>query len=131
MAEVTVWTTVFVESPYAGNIELNLRYVRACMRDCIRRHEAPFASHALYTQPGVLKDEIPEERKLGIEAGYAVRQSFRKTVVYTDLGYSTGMKYGIKHAEQIQHPTEYRALGDGWDVRPACDCGACKSCVGM
>lgn len=47
---------VIVESPYAGDIERNMRYLRACLADCLRRGEAPFASHAIYTQPGVLDD---------------------------------------------------------------------------
>lgn len=108
------WVTVVVESPYAGDIEKNMRYVRACMRDCILRGEAPYASHALYTQPGILRDEVPEERKMGIEAGFAFRATTKKTVVYYDLGYSTGMKYGIAHAESIGHPIEYRTLGGEW-----------------
>lgn len=60
---------VVVESPYAGNVERNLAYARACLHDCLLRGEAPIASHLLYTQPGVLDDDRPEERKLGIEAG--------------------------------------------------------------
>ncbi len=114
-AEKRAHVPVFVESPYAGDIEKNLRYVRACMRDCLLRGEAPYASHALYTQPGVLRDEVPEERQHGIEAGYGIRMVMKKTVVYTDLGYSTGMKYGIKHAEEIGHHIEYRTLGEDWD----------------
>lgn len=105
---------VVVESPYAGDIEKNLRYVRACMRDCLLRGEAPFASHALYTQPGVLRDEVPEERQHGIEAGFAFRPLMKKTVVYEDLGYSRGMNYGIAHAKEIGHPIEYRKLGGEW-----------------
>ena len=115
MSDNKEWTTVVVESPYAGDIARNMRYLAACMHDCIvNHHEAPYASHGLYTQPGVLKDEVPEERKLGIEAGFAFRSRLQKTVVYTDLGYSTGMKYGIKHAEEIGHPIEYRKLGGEW-----------------
>jgi len=114
MTEKKAYVPVVVESPYAGDIERNLRYVRACMRDCLLRGEAPYASHALYTQPGVLRDEVPEERQHGIEAGFAFRPLMKKTVVYTDLGYSTGMKYGIKHAEEIGHPIEYRTLGGEW-----------------
>jgi hypothetical protein len=107
--------TVVIESPYAGDIEKNMRYLAACMHDCIVNHnEAPFASHGLYTQKGVLRDEVPEERKMGIEAGFVMRPLLQKTVVYTDLGYSTGMKYGIKHAEEIGHPIEYRTLGGEW-----------------
>ena len=52
---------VLLESPYAGDIEANLSYARACMRDCFERGEAPFASHLLYTQMGVLDDTIPAE----------------------------------------------------------------------
>lgn len=47
---------VIIESPYAGDVDRNLEYLRAAMRDCLKRGEAPFASHALYTQPGVLDD---------------------------------------------------------------------------
>ena len=63
---------VIVESPYAGDVEENVRYARACLADCLARGEAPFASHLLYTQPGVLDDDVPGERALGIAAGFAV-----------------------------------------------------------
>ena len=36
---------VIVESPFAGDTERNIRYARACLADCLRRGEAPFASH--------------------------------------------------------------------------------------
>ena len=39
---------VIVESPYAGDVERNIAYVRAAMRDCLMRGEAPLASHLLY-----------------------------------------------------------------------------------
>ena len=84
------------------------------MRDCLQRGEAPYASHALYTQEGVLRDDVPEERELGITAGFVWREVTEKTVVYTDLGFSRGMKYGISHAEEIQHVIEYRQLGGEW-----------------
>jgi hypothetical protein len=103
--------TVVIESPFAGNVEKNLRYVRAAMHDCLVNHdEAPFASHALYTQDGVLDDDIESERELGIVAGFVYRSLCEKTVVYTDLGISKGMQYGIDHAEKLGHPVEYRQL---------------------
>jgi hypothetical protein len=105
---------VIIESPYAGDIDLNLRYLRACMRDCLLRDEAPFASHGLYTMPGVLRDEIPDERMHGITAGFAWREAANATVVYTDLGTSKGMEYGIEHAKELGHPIEYRTLGGEW-----------------
>ena len=105
---------VIIESPYAGNIEWNVRYLRACMRDCLLRGEAPFASHGLYTQPAVLRDEVPEERQHGIDAGFAWRSVADLTVVYTDLGMSGGMKHGVDHAQKLGHPIEYRTLGENW-----------------
>ena len=102
---------VILESPYAGNMEENLTYLRACMRDCLKRGEAPFASHGLYTQPGVLDDNDPEERRLGIAAGFNWRYAAEKTVVYTDRGTSEGMCLGIEQAVKLGHPIEYRELG--------------------
>lgn len=107
---------VIVESPFAGDVETNLKYMRAAMRDCLLRGEAPFASHGLYTQPGVLDDDVPEERAHGIEAGFAWREAADATVVYTDRGYSRGMRYGIEDALKKGRPVEYRSLPD-W--RPA------------
>jgi len=36
---------VVIESPYAGDIEANVKYARECMSDCLKRGEAPIASH--------------------------------------------------------------------------------------
>lgn len=107
---------VIVESPYAGDVEKNERYARACMADCLKRGEAPFASHLLYTQPNVLDDKVPHERELGIQAGFAWRSVAQKTVVYNDLGVSRGMEYGIAHARLNGVGIEYRSLGGEWSV---------------
>lgn len=109
---------VVLESPYAGvgvaELEINLAYARACMADCLRRGESPFASHLLYTQPGVLDDRDPEQRRLGIEAGFRWREETRcHTVVYCDLGLSTGMIRGILHALRLGLTVEMRLL-PGW-----------------
>jgi len=102
---------VIIESPYAGDVDFNLRYLRACMRDCLVRGEAPYASHALYTQEGVLDDTDPAEREHGIQAGFAWRSAAQATIVYLDLGISKGMDYGIAHAKRGSRPVEYRTLG--------------------
>lgn len=101
---------VIVESPYAGDIALNEAYARAAMHDCLSRGEAPFASHLLYTQPGVLDDNIPEERMWGIQAGMAWGALAQATVVYDDLGISRGMQYGIDKAQKEGRPVEFRQL---------------------
>ena len=112
---------VIIESPYAGDVEKNLRYLRAAMADSLSRGEAPFASHGLYTQPGVLDDTNPAERVLGIEAGFAWREVANATIVYADLGISPGMQSGIdaafgamKRGEANCHPIEVRYLRGDW-----------------
>lgn len=101
---------VIIESPYAGDIDLNVRFARACMKDSLLRGEAPIASHLLYTQTGVLDDNIPEERSLGIEAGLIWGKLAELTAVYVNLGVSKGMQYGIKSAESFGRPVEYRVV---------------------
>jgi hypothetical protein len=100
---------VIIESPFAGDLERNARYL-----DSLRRGEAPFASHGLYTRPGVLRDADPAEREQGIRAGFAFRRVAARTVFYTDLGISEGMCQGFEDAKSIGHPVEYRKLGGGW-----------------
>jgi hypothetical protein len=101
---------VIIESPYAGDIEANIEYARAAVRDSLTHGEAPIASHLLYTQPGILDDDIPEERQWGIDAGLAWRHVSEATVVYQDLGISDGMLYGIRLAMDAGKPIIYRTL---------------------
>lgn len=99
---------VILESPYAGNIAANEAYARDCMADSLMRGEAPMVSHLLYTQ--VLDDNIPEQRRVGIEAGLVWGKVASKTVVYTDLGISNGMRQGIERAQAQGRPVEYRTI---------------------
>jgi hypothetical protein len=101
---------VILESPYAGDVENNIRYARACIRDSLLRGEAPIASHLLYTQPGILNDAIPEERQLGIDAGLAWKSVAQASVVYIDKGITRGMQYGIDAAAAIGIPIEKRRI---------------------
>jgi hypothetical protein len=101
---------VILESPYAGDIEANVEYARACVRDALSRGEAPIASHLLYTQPGILRDDVPEERQWGIDAGLAWKAVAHGSVVYTDRGITKGMQYGIAAAERAGLPVEFRSI---------------------
>lgn len=101
---------VILESPFAGDVERNIRYARACVRDSLLRAEAPIASHLLYTQPGVLNDDIPAERQHGIDAGLVWRSVAEASVVYVDYGMSRGMEYGVAAAKATGLPVELRNL---------------------
>jgi len=101
---------VILESPYAGDVGANVDYARRCVRDSLMRGEAPIASHLLYTQPGILDDGIARERRLGIDAGLSWRKVAEASVVYTDRGISTGMRYGIDAARRAGLTVEFRTL---------------------
>lgn len=106
---------VVLESPFAGDVEANLAYARACVRDSLLRGEAPIASHLLYTQPGILNDDDRNERAHGINAGHAWMYGggVAAVVVYIDRGISSGMEAGIRTAEVLGLPVERRSLEGG------------------
>lgn len=106
---------VIIESPLAGNVALHMRYLDACILDCVRRNETPYASHKIL--PGALDDLDPQERETGIQAGFEMaailHQLGAPRVVYTDCGVSGGMLRGIKHAEGLDQLVEWRTV-PGW-----------------
>jgi len=99
---------IILESPFAGDVEANIEYARKCMLHSLKLGEAPMVSHLLYTQ--VLDDTIQNERDMGIEAGLSWLKAAEKTVVYTDLGISRGMQYGIDDAIKNNREIEYRKI---------------------
>jgi hypothetical protein len=107
---------VVVESPLGAptreQIEDNKRFAVECCKDCLKRGEAPYASHLFYDRPGLLDDQIPDERELGITAGLLWGDAAEKTVVYMDRGISQGMTRGILRARDLGRPIEYRRLDD-------------------
>ncbi len=110
---------VDVESPYGNKDKIivarNIRFARACLRDCLLLGEIPFASHLIYTQPGILDDEKDDERTLGINAGKRLIKNADRTVVYDNYGISTGMIFGIENARKSGRPIEYRKLPENWE----------------
>lgn len=110
---------VQLESPYAAKDAdtraLYDRYLSAALRDSLLRGEAPFASHAIYTRIGVLDDRIPEDRRLGISAGFAYLRRASLVVVYKNFGITKGMQRAIEVAKAEHIPVEYRTLeGSEW-----------------
>ena len=109
---------VVIESPFGKNVDgstadettmlRNVAYLRAAIADCLRRGEAPFASHGLY--PGALEDGIPEERRLGMEAGWEWMTAAHAVVVYVDHGVTPGMRGGIARAEALGLKIEERSI---------------------
>ncbi len=109
---------VIVESPLDGSaaeVAVHIAYACAAVSDCLRRGEAPMASHLLHAQPGILSDADPDERRLGMEAGLAWGEVADCTVAYTDLGVSEEMAEGIKRAILAGRPVLWRRL-NGWSA---------------
>lgn len=100
---------VIIESPYAGEVKRNEAYAKRCMKDSLDRGEVPFVSHLLYTM--VLDDTKPEDRKLGMEAGWELIRHSHFTAVYEDYGLSKGMDEGIARAVKLGHKIERRSIG--------------------
>jgi len=101
---------VIIESPYAGKTEKNIRYARLCVKDSILRGEAPLASHLLYTQEGILNDESPTERAIGILLGLEWLSCADAQVFYVDYGMSKGMKEAEAMGEKNGIERVYRKI---------------------
>ena len=108
-------TLVVVESPFTGDVNKNVKYARLCMLDSLLMGESPFLSHLLYTQ--VLDDKDPDQRKLGIYAGWHVHENADVIAFYCDRGTSDGMlKAFIKiHNDDAEmfRKVQVRFLGEG------------------
>lgn len=98
---------VLVESPFAPqdyegrrlSIGFHLAYARLCVRNSVLRGEAPYPSHLLLTQPGILRDEVPEERAIGIACGDVFLPVCNTVAVYIDFGISSGMQHRISKVQ--------------------------------
>ena len=58
---------VYICSPYAGNIDENVRFAKAACRHAASQGFAPVAPHLFY--PQFLNDFVPAERNAGIRMG--------------------------------------------------------------
>lgn len=99
---------VFIASPFAGNVERNLKYLDLCIKDAIEKGEAPFAPHYIY--PKFLNDEIPEQREHGIILGLRWLFSCDTLLIYNNFGISKGMQQEIRFAAEHNIPIEFRVI---------------------
>ena len=103
---------VVIESPLSGDYEYNRAYAKRCMLDSIERGEAPYASHLLFAQPGILDDTNARERCKGMMAGFAWGEVADLIAVYIDLGVSDGMRQGIERHKANGIPIDFRSIDD-------------------
>lgn len=102
---IIAYKKVVIESPYRGDVERNMAYLKVCMLDSIARGEAPIASHKLYTD--VLNDDDEAERQLGINLGFAWLQAADLVAFYTDFGISSGMAASLEDLRTFRFRVPY------------------------
>lgn len=105
-----------IESPYAGegdDLVRNILYARFAMKYALDRGFAPFASHLLYTQPGILDDKVRTDRLLGCAAGFEWGGHAQRVMVFYDLGITEGMRYGIEAHTSRGIKVTFHSI-DGW-----------------
>jgi hypothetical protein len=92
---------VYICSPYAGNIEENIRFAKAACRYAMKQGCTPIAPHLLY--PQFLNDAVPIEREAGIQMGLRVLASCEELWVCGNY-ISTGMEKEIAEAKRLGIP---------------------------
>lgn len=91
-------TRVIVESPWQNGTQLNRDYLKHILSTLLRAGFAPFASHEFYTR--ALDDAKPDERSLGMQAGFAFHATASHQFIFADLGITSGMRAGIEHFQK-------------------------------
>ena len=92
---------VYICSPFAGDIENNLRFTWAACRYAVDQGCAPLAVHLLY--PRILDDTVPAERETGIRMGLRVLASCDELWICGER-ISQGMSCEIAEAKRLGIP---------------------------
>ena len=92
---------VFVSSPYAGDVEMNVEFAKQACQYVITTGNAFFCSHLLY--PQILNDQIQEERKLGMAMAKQLLLSCDELWAFGNR-ISQGMSEEIEYARQHDIP---------------------------
>ena len=93
---------IFVCSPYAGNVEANVKIAEDICKDMVRLGYAPFAPHLFYTR--FLDDGNITDRKLGIICGQTFMEICDEVCLYSQNGISDGMNSDLDYAKSLGKP---------------------------
>ena len=95
---------VFICSPYAGDIEKNIKAAREYCRFAVGNGYIPVAPHLLF--PQFMNDADPLERELGLFFGNALMSKCSEVWVFGS-NISTGMQAEIKRARWKNYRLRY------------------------
>jgi hypothetical protein len=91
--------TVFICSPYRGNIDANVLRAKAMCLLAVEKGLAPFAPHLFYTQ--FLDDDHPEGRMAGISCGLAFINACDLFWFLDGIDPTIGMVAEMTHAKRM------------------------------
>ena len=95
---------VFICSPFAGDIEKNVKAARDYSRFAVNKGYIPVAPHLLF--PQFMNDADPLERELGLFFGNALMSKCSEVWVFGS-NISTGMQAEIKRARWKNYRLRY------------------------
>lgn len=95
---------VYICSPYAGDVEKNVRNARKYCRYAFERGAIPIAPHLLF--PQFLDDNDSGEREEGLFMGIILLNKCKELWVFGDT-ISAGMKAEIERAKKTKMPIKY------------------------
>ena len=95
---------VYICSPYAGEIEKNVKAAQEYSRFAVEKGYIPIAPHLLF--PQFLNDANPKERQLGLFFGNALMSKCSEVWVFGSR-ISSGMEEEIKRARWKNYPIRY------------------------
>lgn len=95
---------VYICSPFAGDIEANVKAARAYSRFAVESGYIPIAQHLLF--PQFLKDSDPKERQLGLFFGNALMSKCSEVWVFGSR-ISPGMEAEINRAKWKNYRLRY------------------------
>ncbi len=95
---------IYVASPYAGDVERNIRFAKQACRYVMEQGHAFFAPHLLY--PKLLDDTNQLERQAGLDMGLAILSRCDELWACGER-MSPGMIQEIEQAEKLGIPIRY------------------------
>ena len=95
---------VFISSPFAGDVQRNIKNARRYCAFAVRSGYIPFAPHLFY--PQFLSDGDTEQRELGLFMGMVFLDSCKEVWVFGER-ISSGMQQEIDRAEKRGIPIRF------------------------
>ena len=95
---------VYICSPYAGDVEMNVKAAQRYSRFAVDSGYLPIAPHLLF--PQFLDDDNPKERQLGLFFGNAIMSKCSEVWVFGDT-ITSGMEEEIERAGWKNYRVRY------------------------